>query len=268
MELIYKKKYISYKKKYLNLKQQLAGSEHGKFKYSINRPNEISEYHSGVMFDKIPEFETQTTKDYKSDKIRKVNMVEMSQNEHIINFFRNSKKNRKLLNEEINDYIIKHDWQKYFLYVSRFFNSTEIYSKENLDNGIIVKNHLLNDVFLESFTKSIGFKKNIEHSEHSSNYNATYGKGFGSDNLVCTLEEIKKSKPELKVLYLHANGDENLVKYYENLGFSILIEHTIPQYNSSNKVIAVYDYIMFGMYDEIVKKLKLKLKSNCGNKME
>jgi hypothetical protein len=264
----YKNKYLSYKKKYLNLKNQLAGSEHGTFKYSINRPDEISEYHSGEMFDKIPEFETQTTKDYKNNNIRKVNMVEMGQNEHIINFFRNSKKNRKLLPDDINEYITKEDWQKYFLYISRFFNSTESYTKDNLDNGVIVKKSILSEVFGDTFRESEIYTKHIEHSDQEGNYNGTYRKGFGSDNLLCTLEEIKKYKPDLKVLYLHANGDENLVKYYNNLGFTTLIEGKIPQYDASGRAISIYDYIMFGMYDEIIENLKSKLKSNCDNKME
>ena len=268
MELIYKKKYLSYKKKYINLKNQLAGSEHGKFKYSINRPDEISEYHSGEMFDKIPEFETQTTKYYNNNKLRKVNMVEMGQNENIINFFKNSKKNRTLLPDQIKEYISKADWQKYFLYISRFFNSIESYTKENLDNGVIVKKSILNEVFGDTFRESETYKKNIEHSEHEGDYYGTYRKSFGSDNLICTLEEIKKSKPELKVLYLHANGDDNLVKYYESLGFTTLVEGIIPQYDASGKAIAIYDYIMFGMYDEIIDKLKSKLKSNCDNKIE
>lgn len=264
----YYQKYIRYKIKYINLKNQLAGSEKGKFKYSINRPDEITEYHSGEMFDKIPEFESQTKKEYKNDKLRKVNMVEMSQNENIINFFRNSKKNRKLLSEEINEYIVKDDWQKYFLYISRFFNSNEIYNKSNLDNGVIVKSSILDEVFNDTFRESESHKQNIEHSEHSGNYYGTYRKGFGSDNLFCTLEEIKKNKPELKVLYLHANGDENLVSYYQNLGFTILIENKIPQSDSSGRLISIYEYILFGMYDTIIEILKAKLKSNCANKIE
>jgi hypothetical protein len=267
----YYQKYIKYKEKYFTLKNQLAGSEQGKFKYSINHPDEISEYHSGEMFDKIPEFQSETKADYKSDKLRKANMVEMSQNLHIINFFRNgkkSKKNRELLPDKINEYIVKDDWHKYFLYISRFFNTNEIYNKTNLDNGVIVKSSLLDKVFSDTFRKSEMYKKNIEHSEHNGDYVGTYRKGFGADNLLCTLEEIKKSKPELKVLYLHANGDENLVAYYQKIGFTTLIESTIPQYDASNRPVSIYDYIMFGMYDDIITNLKSKLKSNCDNKIE
>jgi hypothetical protein len=267
----YKTKYLKYKKKYIYLKNQLAGTEHGKFKYSINRPDEITEYHSGEMYDKIPEFESQTKKEYKNDKLRKVNMVEMSQNENIINFFRNGKKgkkNRKLLPEVINEHITKDDWQKYFLYISRFFNSNEIYNKTNLDNGVIVKSSILDEVFGDTFRESESYKNNIAHSEHNGDYYGTYRKGFGSDNLLCTLEEIKKNKPDLKVLYLHANGDENLVSYYQNLGFTILIENTIPQPDASGRFISIYEYILFGMYDDVIKNLKAKLKSNCANKIE
>jgi hypothetical protein len=46
------------------------------------------------------------------------------------------------------------------------------------------------------------------------------------------------------------------VKYYENLGFTILIEGKIPQHDASGRFIAIYDYIMFGMYDEIIEKWK------------
>jgi hypothetical protein len=266
----YKEKYLKYKKKYFTLKNQLAGSEEGKFKYSINRPDEITEYHSGEMFDKIPEFESETKPEYKSDKLRKVNKVEMSQNENIIIFFRKGKqgkKNRELLPDEINEYIVKDDWPKYFLYVSRFFNSSEIYNKSNLDNGIIVKSSVLDEVFVDTFRESESYKNNIEHLEHDGNYNGTYRKGLGADNLLCTLEEVKKSKPELKVLYLHANGDEKLVAYYQKIGFTTLIESKIPQYDASNRQISIYDYIMFGMYDEVITNLKSKLKSNCDNKV-
>lgn len=86
--------------------------------------------------------------------------------------------------------------------------------------------------------------------------------------MLCTLKEVKKVKPNLKVLYLHANGDENLVNYYINIGFSVLVENLVPHFNKSGKSIAIYEYIMFGLYNEIIEKLENKSQSSCDNLME
>lgn len=75
------------------------------------------------MFDKIDEFETQTKIPYVSSTLRKVNEVEMNQNSNIINFFRRNASNRRLLTDEINEYIRKDNWYEYFLYITRFYNT-------------------------------------------------------------------------------------------------------------------------------------------------
>ncbi len=261
----YYRKYLLYKMKYINLKNQIAGSEHATFDYSINFPNEYNENYIGDMFDKISEFEHETKKEFKNNKKRLVNKIEMSQNSNIINYIRETnKKFSKLLTPEINEYIMKPDWQNFLIYISRFYNSSHKYN-EDMDNGVIVDSSTFNKVFNDSFIKSERFRENISNNV---DYNATYRKGFGSDNFVCTLEEIKKYKPELKVLYLHANGDQNLVKYYQSIGFSILIEEKIPKTNSTGRVIALYQYIMFGLYDDIITNLKSKLRSKCDNLLE
>lgn len=257
---IYKSKYLKYKNKYLNLKNQIAGTPNAKFKYSINRPETPGEYFSGEMLDKIQEFETGTNEPFKSSSIRKVNLVEMGQNIHIIDFFRKSKVNRKLLNDQINDLIMKDDWYKYFLFVTRFYNETSTYKKPDFSEGVKVPANKVKEVFTDEFIKNPQFTSNLDDN---SNWVGTHRKGFGNDNLYCTLNEIKKYKPDLQVLYLHANGDENLVKYYENIGFSILIENQIPHVNESGKAISLYEYIMFGMFEEIMKKLSWKNQSDC-----
>jgi hypothetical protein len=260
----YLKKYIKYKNKYLNLKSknQLAGSPNAKFEYSINNPNTISEFYSGKMFDKIEEFETQTKSPYINSLIRKVNEIDMNQNTFIIDFFRKNSKNRKLLTTEINEYLMKDNWYEYFLYITRFYNSTITYDESTINNGTIVKQKKLTSVFKDEYITTPEYQSHIDEED---NYIGTRGKGFGNDNLLCTLKEISKVKPELKVLYLHANGDENLVNYYRNIGFNVLVENLVPHYNSAGKPIAIYEYIMFGMYDEIIKKLEGKTQSNCDN---
>lgn len=255
----YYQKYIKYKNKYLNLKKQYAGSVNSKFSYSINRPNTIGEIHIGEMYDKIDEFETKTKPSYISSTIRKVNEIEMQQNSQIVDFFR---KNRDLLSNEINEYIMKDNWYEYLLYVARFYNSTIPYDKQSLDNGVNVLSKKIDTIFTDDFKKSLDFKSRINEDGV---YVGTHRKGFGNDNLLCTLKEIKKVKPNLKVLYLHAKGDENLVEYYRNIGFTELIENLVPHYNKSGKAIALYEYIMFGLYDKIILKLEEKAQSNCDN---
>ena len=268
MENIYSKKYIKYKNKYLNLKNQLAGSPNGKFKYSLDKGKE---YYLGHMFDKIDEFETQTKAGYSSSSIRLVNEVEMMQNDNIINFFitgskRNKEKTQILLTDEINEYINKKDWKDYFLYIARFNNFTTTYDKGSLDNGINVLSSKLEDIFKDTFRESEEYKSHL--NKDNGDYIGAHRKGFGNDNLLCILKEIKKQKPNLKVLYLHANGDENLVGYYQSIGFTTLIENTIPILNSADKPIGIYEYIMFGMYDEIIENLEKKSKSDCSKLMQ
>lgn len=258
----YYQKYLKYKSKYLNLKKQLAGSPNARFKYSINRPDTLSEIHVGEMFDKITEFESQTKRPYVNSSIRKVNEIEIKQNPQIIDFFRKNIKNRELLSEEINKYLMKDDWNKYFLYVATFNNSTIPYNQTNLYTGVNVTQSKLNEVFKDDFRTSLEFQSGLNEDN---TYVGTHRKGFGNDNFLCTLKEIHKLKSNLKVLYLHAKGDENLVQYYRKIGFNILIENIVPHYNKSGKVIALYEYIMFGLYDDIIKKLEEKIQSNCDN---
>ncbi len=261
----YYEKYIKYKNKYLKLKNQLAGSSNGKFRYSINRPNTINEFHIGEMFDKINEFETQTNPPFTNSSIRKVNEVEISQNSNIIDFFRKSNKNRRLLNDEINGYLMRDNWNEYFLYVVRFNNSTIPYNESTLNTGVNVISSKLNEVFNKTYRESTEYKS---HVNEENIWVGTHHKGFGNDNLLCTLKELKKVKPNLKVLYLHANGDENLVNYYNKMGFSILIENLVPHVSKTGKAISIYEYIMFGLYDDIIEKLEAKSQSNCDNLME
>ena len=147
------------------------------------------------------------------------------------------------------------------MYIAIFNNETEIYDKDNLNSGIIVPANKLTTVFTDSYIKSSKYASNINEND---DYIGTHGKGFGTDNLLCTLKEIKKSKPNLQVLYLHAKGDRNLVEYYRKIGFDILIENLIPPC----KPIFIYEYIMFGLYDNIINKLETKLGSGCDNLIE
>ena len=62
----YYRKYLLYKMKYINLKNQIAGSEHAIFNYSINFPNNPNENYIGNMFDKISEFEHETKQEFKN----------------------------------------------------------------------------------------------------------------------------------------------------------------------------------------------------------
>jgi hypothetical protein len=258
----YYKLYIKYKNKYLNLKKQIAGSADGKFYYSVNNPNTLGEYYSGQMFDKIDEFKTQTIEPYINSSIREVNMVEMAQNKFVIEFFRKNPKNRELLSDKINEFIMKDDWYEYLLYITRFYNSTILYNNSTLDSGVIVLADNLSKVFKDNYINSDEYKLHINNND---DYEGTKRKGFGNDNLLCTLNNIKKFKNKLEVLYLHANGDMNLVKYYQSIGFNILLTNVVPHYNNTGKALYPYEYFMFGLFDNIIEKLKSKAMSNCDN---
>ena len=249
-------KYLKYKRKYLNLKKMIAGSKNAHFEYSSFDDT----YFTSRMYDIIDEFNYETNDMYKNDSLRDVNLIQIGQEEKIIQPFRSRPKKktheyRNLLSPDMQQYIVKDNWKDYFSYIIRFYNSTTLYNTNQLNSGVIVGKSNLNDVFKPSFMQTQNYNDNITKNEN--NYNGTYRKGFGNDNFYCSLLELKLYKPNIKFLYLWAKGDIGLVEYYKKIGFTIHLEN----------VIAPYEHIMFGNYDEIIEKLKKNNTSDCIKKL-